>query len=593
MIEQPGRALQDWRTWSGVDKRRYLQRLQREQGRHRREVPAFQDWLPLVTPEYTWTWPHLRLVLDVLAQVTAGEQRRVIIEMPPRHGKSELVTVRYAAYRLERDPRERVMLGAYSQILANKFSRRTRRLVAGRLALSDERAAAEEWELPEGGGLRAAGVGGGITGQGADLVLLDDPVKSREEAESPAYRDRVWDWYTNDLYTRLEPGAAIILIMTRWHQDDLAGRLLASEEGDQFLEIKLPAEAEPGDLLGRAVGAALCPERFDAAALQAIHRVLGNDYFALYQQHPTARGGGLFKEHWFLPDGLVGAVPAQALRVRWWDLAITEDGGDWTVGLLLARVGPLFYVEDVVRGQWAGTERDRRIRAAAARDAQRYGLGAVVNYGPQEPAQAGKSAAAAFIRLLAGYSVAVRVESGSKQLRAGPVASQAGAGNVKLLRAAWTAGFLQELCSFPGSGHDDQVDALANAFHVLAEDLAGLSPMDVRAVGDGPGPETAVPAPAEGEWPELEALPPVEAVTLEGVWREAAESEPPAAPVPLARLQCVATPGGQPGWVRLGQQTVLVHPGWERWVSRAEAEAALAAYPESFTLLEFEQGILA
>lgn len=585
--ELSGRALQDWRSWPVRDKRRWLQKLKAQQGKRRRAVPALDDWLPLVTPQYTWTWPHLRLVIETLNRVTAGELRRVIIEMPPRHGKSELVTVRYPAYRLELDPTQRVMVGAYSQILANKFSRLTRRIVAARLALSEERAAAEEWELPEGGGLRAAGVGGGITGQGAHLVLIDDPVKSREEAESPAYRDRVWDWYTNDLYTRLEPGAAIVLIMTRWHQDDLAGRLLASDSGEEFTEIRLPAEAEPGDLLGRPEGAALCPERYGLADLQTIHRVMGNDYEALYQQHPVARGGGMFKEQWFLPDGLVSAVPAQAVRVRWWDKAGTEGGGDYTVGLLLARVGPLYFVEDVVRGQWEGTERDKIIRATAARDARRYGLGAVANWGPQDPAQAGKSDAAAFVRLLSGYSVQTRVESGSKVIRAGPVSSQAGAGNLKVLRAAWTAGFLSELCSFPGSRYDDQVDALAGAFNILAEDLAALPGLDVRAVDD------ELPAEAPGDAavaaPELEPSLQLEAVSYEAFWEEtllAGRGE-------LARLRCTATPAGRPAWARIGSQSYLIHPGWEHWFPRAEAEAALQLYPEALTIEELDQGILA
>jgi predicted phage terminase large subunit-like protein len=164
--------------------------------------------------------------------------------LPPRHGKSELVTVRYPIFRLEQNPELRVIIGAYNQQLAERFSRKGRRVARQRLSLSRERATAGEWETEAGGGIRAVGVGAGVTGLGADLILIDDPVKSREEAESQTYRDRVWDWYRDDLYTRQEPNCAIILVMTRWHEDDLAGRILASEEGPSWRVVRIPALAE-------------------------------------------------------------------------------------------------------------------------------------------------------------------------------------------------------------------------------------------------------------------------------------------------------------------------------------------------------------
>lgn len=396
----------------------------------------------------------------------AGLLTKLMIFMPPRHGKSEMVTIRYPVWCIENDPERRVIIGAYNQPLAERFSRRARKIAATRLTLSDDRNAAGDWETAAGGGVRAAGVGSGVTGMGANLIIIDDPVKSREEANSETYRQRVWDWYTDDLYTRREPGAAMLLIQTRWHEDDLAGRILASEDGPNWTVVNLPAEAEEGDPLGRPIGAALCRERYDEAALASIRLVLGSwSYAALYQQRPMPAEGGMFRRQWF---EMVTAVPFEGERVRYWDRAATENDGDYTAGVLVAKVGGLFYVEDVVRGQWSSGERDRVILVTAERDADRYGKGRVRQVCEQEPGASGKDAAIAFARLLVGHTVSSEPASGSKETRADPLASQAEAGNVKVLRAAWNAAWFDEFCAFPMGSHDDQVDATAGAFNRLA-----------------------------------------------------------------------------------------------------------------------------
>ena len=151
-------------------------------------MPSFPDWLPTVTPSFNWHWPHLVHIQRQLQRVTDGEINRLMLFLPPRHGKSEMTTVRYPVWRLKRDPTMRVIVGAYNQTLANKFSRKARKIAAGELPSSRERAAAEDWETEQGGGLRAVGVGGGITGQGGDLIIIDDPVKNREEANSQTIR---------------------------------------------------------------------------------------------------------------------------------------------------------------------------------------------------------------------------------------------------------------------------------------------------------------------------------------------------------------------------------------------------------------------
>jgi predicted phage terminase large subunit-like protein len=426
----------------------------------------FDAWLPAVTPSFNWRWPHLVHIQRQLQRVTDGEIDRLMLFLPPRHGKSEMTTVRYPVWRLKRSPTMRVIVGAYNQTLANKFSRKARKIAAGELLPSRERAAAEDWETEQGGGLRAVGVGGGITGQGGDLIIIDDPVKNREEANSQTYRDKVWDWYTDDLYTRLEPGASIILIMTRWHQDDLAGRILVSEDAPSWTVVNLPALAEEGDPLGRPVGAALCPDRYDESKLASILTVLGSwSFAALYQQRPAPAEGGMFKRHWF---EIVDAVPADCSWVRWWDKAGTSKDGDWSAGVLIGNDGRgKYYVADVQRDQWSIDERNRIMLQTAALDHDRTG-GNLVIWSEQEPGSSGKESAEATTKLLAGYAVYSETSTGSKEVRAQPLAAQCEAGNVKLLRGAWNAAYLDEMTSFPFGANDDQVDASSGAFNKVA-----------------------------------------------------------------------------------------------------------------------------
>lgn len=424
----------------------------------------FEQWLPVVTPTYSWQWPHLRYIRAALDQVTSGAVKRLMIFCPPQHGKSSMTTIRYPVWRLERTPTLRVIVGCYNQTLANRFSRQARKIAAERMSLDGERKAVEEWQTAAGGIFRAVGVGAGITGQGGDLICIDDPTKSREEAESQSYRDRVWDWYSQDLFTRQGPGAAIILIMTRWHTDDLAGRILASEDGPNWTVVNLPAIAEAGDPLGRELGQALCPARYDEAALADRRAVLGSYAFSsLYQGHPLPPGGGMFKREWF---EIVNAAPSKAERVRAWDRAATEKAGDYSAGVLLAKdADNVFYVEDVVRGQFSDLAAEKTIAQTAQMDA---GRGQVATWLEQEPGSSGKAVAQITIRALAGFVVKAERSTGDKATRAQPFAAQCEARNVKLVRGAFNAAYLDELASFPYGAHDDQVDSSSLAFNKLA-----------------------------------------------------------------------------------------------------------------------------
>jgi predicted phage terminase large subunit-like protein len=257
-----------------------------------------------------------------------------------------------------------------------------------------------------------------------------------------------------------------VLIQTRWHEDDLAARLLASERAADWEVVSLPALAEDGDPLGRALGAPLCPDRYDVPALEDFRAVLGERSFtALYQQRPYPAEGALFKREWF---SLSSAVPAGARRVRYWDTAGADVGrGDYTVGLLMATDDRgSFYVEDVTRGQWTAHPRNEIIKQTAQLDRDAYG--SVVTY-IEEPPGLAKESTDAIIRELAGFNARADRVRNDKVTRAEPFAAQCEAGNVKLLRGSWNAAYLDEICAFPYGKHDDQVDPSSGAFNRLAQ----------------------------------------------------------------------------------------------------------------------------
>jgi predicted phage terminase large subunit-like protein len=472
-----------------------------------RELPDFSDWLKQVSPHWTWNWKHQIYLYEKLAMVTTGQCKRLMIFMPPRHSKSETVTVHYSAWRLEREEHLNIILGSYNQKLANRFSRRIKRVAETRIAISSERKAAEEWETQAGGGVRAVGVGAGVTGFGAKLIMIDDPVKNRAQAESERFRENCWDWFNDDIYTRLEPQGAIILTQTRWHDDDLAGRLIREMEegGEQWTVVNLPALAEgeagspksqvpevpsedsrsskvepgaqrlgPGtwdlglDELGRLPGQALCPDRYDEEALLRIKSKLGAYSFAaLYQQRPIPHDGALFKRKWFTGK-IVEKAPRGLTRwVRGYDLAVsTKTSADYTASFRCAidNDGNLF-IADGFRERIEYPEQRRYVvgRMTSEKNTE-HGI---------EKALHGQ----AFVqdlrqmRQVRGVPFkAVRVES-DKYTRALAWANMAEEGKVYLVQGAWINTFLEEVCRFTGRGdtHDDQVDAVSLAVGLLAK----------------------------------------------------------------------------------------------------------------------------
>jgi predicted phage terminase large subunit-like protein len=438
-------------------------------------------------PQYRADPAHA-LLADALDAVVAGELQRLMVFAPPQHGKSELASVRLPACWLGRRPDDPVILCSYAASLAESKSRQARRVVEseefaalfpGIRTRRDSRAV-NHWELDgRRGSLLAVGVGGPVTGHGGLLGIVDDPLENWEQAQSQTIRDKLWEWYRTTFRTRIWEGGSIVIVTTRWHEDDLCGRLLAERRGDWSV-LRLPALAETAaerdraherlglptgqaDPLGREPGEPLCPSRFSRAALEQLRRDVGSLAWAgQYQGVPTAPEGNRFKRAWF---PLVDSLPGTAQRVRYWDKAGTAGGGDYTAGVLLAKANGVFYVEDVVRGQWSAHEREQVLLRTARRDAQG---GRVTIWVEAEGGSGGKESAEATVRNLAGFAVKTEHPTGSKEVRAEPFAAQAEAGNVRVVRAGWNADYLDELTAFPNGRHDDQVDASSGAFNKLA-----------------------------------------------------------------------------------------------------------------------------
>jgi predicted phage terminase large subunit-like protein len=419
--------------------------------------PSYGDWLPEVRPDYVWTWPHVRLIINHLERVASGEIKKLMIFMPPRHGKSQVATIHFPVYMMERRPDIRVIVGAYSKALASSFSRQARRIAKARMKFADDERRMDEWATPSGASYVAVGVGSGITGKGGDLILIDDPVKSRAEANSEAYRAGVWEWYCNDLMTRREPGAAVVLIMTRWHEDDLAGRILASEDSPNWTVINLPALAETNDPLGRPAGAALCPERYDAAALESNRLLSPSTFQALYQQRPAAAEGELFKREWWRYYN-PAVLPVFKRIIQSIDSAFkTKQESDFSVVGTWGDTGVGYFLIDCWRGRVEYPQLKRQ--ATALYDKWRPSVVLI------EDKASGQSLLQELRQETAIPLKPIQVDK-DKISRAHAVTPLIEAGRVYLPETSpWLADFLDETASFPNAAHDDQVDAMTQALN--------------------------------------------------------------------------------------------------------------------------------
>jgi predicted phage terminase large subunit-like protein len=330
-------------------KRVMLEQVQRELQRRRREsLSSYSEWLPQACPELNWNFSHMRYIAEKMDAFDKGLIKRLMIWIPPQHGKSSVVTIRYPVFLLEKNPATRIIVTGYGADLAETFSKQIRALVRARgiVGLDQETQSVPKWLTKQGGGIKAIGVEGAVTGFSGDVIIIDDPVKNREAANSKATREATWNWFTNDLMTRQQADTPIVVIQTRWHEDDLSGRLLEDNENCdpeyRWQVISLPAICEGTDPIDypvhREIGEALCEELHPIRQLREFERTMGRDFAALYQQRPSPAEGDVWKKAWFCEDNddtkplrTVNKFPTGKKITQVWDTALdTKSRNDPT-----------------------------------------------------------------------------------------------------------------------------------------------------------------------------------------------------------------------------------------------------------------------
>lgn len=427
---------------------------------------------------------HLRLIRELEA-VERGDCDRLMVIFPPGGGKSTYGSVLFPPWFLGRNPKMSVIAASHTHDLAETFGRRVRntfdsaehRSVFG-VGLSPDSKAADHWATDQGGEYFAIGVGGAVSGRRADLGLIDDPVKSREDADSERMRGRAWEWYQNDFKTRLKPGGRQVIITTRWHEDDLAGRILAME-GERWRILHLRMIAERDDPLGRAPGQRLWPEWFTAEMVDDARRDV-RVWNALYQGDPTGEEGDYFRRDWFQED----AEPLRNLTIYGAsDYAVTEGAGDFTEhGIFGIDAWSNVHVIDWWRGQESP---DKWIEAQCDLIQKHKPLYWFGEAGPIR-----RAIEPFLIRRMDERRAWCRIEwltsTHDKPTRCRPFQALAASGKVFFpANAAWKADVIGQLLRFPAGMHDDAVDTCSligrGLEHIHAPDI-GARRMQTKAI---------------------------------------------------------------------------------------------------------------
>lgn len=473
---------------------------------------------------------HVRYLSNLIADDVAKGGARRIVEVAPQVGKSTLFAQALPTWLLDIAPNRRVLVASYAHDLAARSVRKVRNDIsepenADILRVRLSKAQEDYFETTAGGYVKASGIGGGITGFGFTDVIFDDPYAGPDEAFSAAHRQKIEEAFQAVVMTRLATRANIWIIQTRWHADDLPGKL---QQGGGWDVTRLPAFAEAGDPLGREPGEVLCPELHTAAEWTALRDGPNGDgknamfpalWAALYEARPLREGSGLFSRSWV---ALLDAPPAlYSARVRYWDLAASKTRAgraksldrDYAVGTLAMRTREERYVVEHVE-RLRGTAQD--VDDAIIRCAERDGRGVPIVV-EKEPGSNGEMYASYLTRRLAGWAVTFKPSTGAKETRFRPFAAQCQAGNVSIVRAPWNAPWFDELeVAFAGGAHDDQADSASGAFAELCGGKAWpwlsppgagrlpatMDPIAASHASDAPRPAIGNPAArSSGVWP--------------------------------------------------------------------------------------------
>jgi predicted phage terminase large subunit-like protein len=470
--------------------------------------PASDDpesWL--FKPVETGVADHHLLLLQAFERAATRRHGRLMVFMPPGSAKSTYCSVVAPTYIMGKQPDRRIILASYGQDLARRHGRRARQVVKspGFAALwgcgvSPSTSAADEWALTNGSEYLACGILSGITGNRAHGIVIDDPVKGREQADSPTIRAKTWDAYNDDLLTRLIPGGWVVLVQTRWHEDDLAGRILPKgyngesgmiecNDGKTWEVINLPAQAErPDDPLGRATGEYIWPEWFDAGHWDTFKRQ-SRTWAALFQQRPRPDEGGIFKEAWL--RARYGVIPVGAdMCIHSWDTAQKPGELNDPSVLTVWRLGrgvSGYYLQDVWRKQVDYPTLKRTVQAYAERDK------------PAAILIEDKSSGQSLIQDLRNSTSLpiIAIEPlGDKTFRANEVSAMVEAGLVHLPELApWLVDYEGEFFGFPLSTHDDQVDSTTQ-FLKWVRGWAG----QIQSIGAGIHRALAHEVPEADDW---------------------------------------------------------------------------------------------
>jgi predicted phage terminase large subunit-like protein len=422
-----------------------------------------------------WGWWMEVVALELQSfylDLIAGKRPRLALMAPPQHGKSSMVTD-FTAWVAGKNPDLKVILASYADDLGIRTNLELQRMLstdAYQTVFGRTKIGTHGWKCNEQiieyvghrGSFRNTTVLGAINGLELHLGVIDDPVKGRIEANSSLIREKTWSWFADDFLTRFNKDNGLLIVMTRWHKDDLLGRFIERLPGVKVL--RYPAVAEIDEEYRKA-GEALFPELKPLDFLLERKQLLSQaSWESEYQQNPIIAGGGMF------PIEKLQTLPYWDRKtikssVRYWDKAGTvSDNAAYTCGVLMHKChNNTFVIEHVVRGRWSALEREQKIKYWVALDRRINKVSYAVGV-EQEPGSAGKESAEATMRMLCGYTVFADRVTGSKETRAAPFAAQVQAGNVYLVTDKWNRAFLDELESFPHGKYKDQVDAAAGAF---------------------------------------------------------------------------------------------------------------------------------
>ena len=432
---------------------------------------------------------HHRLIAQKLQDIISGKTKRLMIWLPPRHGKSMMVTETFPSYYLGKFPDKHVIEVSYGDELARRFGNENRAKINEfgnwifGIRISATQGAKTNWEIDHyKGGMISVGVGGSITGKGADLLILDDPIKNRQEAESITYRTALLNEWQSTIYTRLHVGGVVIVILTRWHENDLAASLLHPENGEpeDWEVLSLPCICDdPNDLLGRKIGEALWPEKgYDENWARRTRMSVGEyTWYSLYQQKPRPESGAIFKREWLSKRYTL--MPSGATIIQSWDLPFTKnEESAKCAGFIVGRLGANIYVEDCINDKMEFVQTVAAIKDMTAKH-------------PEARAKVVEKAANGFA--IMNYlqdkvpGLIPFTPPSGKEERARGTTPYYEAGNVYFKEGQpWVQEVVEDLIAFPNGQYKDTVDALTQAIMYLEEVLGAFGGIIYRQYAEDP-----------------------------------------------------------------------------------------------------------